>query len=191
MDDQKTQIITVKDLKNFFYQELSLLNNHSLCPVPQETIFYSSDVLDKFALSQDFFEFDDGKVKEKVLGLKLLESNNLSRDEQRKVIQEVAEMSLMVTGYFGDSLNKKLVDRSYYINLGQTAYCQLNSHIPELFDIPHFFKAMATSFETLTTLIHQFSKKYANKMGQKFLLNVSDRGLLTQGIMPLQSKKIC
>ena len=55
MTDKRSSIITVPDLRSFFFQSLDELNNRSLCPVPQEAIFYSSTVLDRLALSASFF----------------------------------------------------------------------------------------------------------------------------------------
>ena len=104
------KIILSSNLKGFFFEGLSELNKKSLCPIPDSVIFYSSDVLDKFALSQDFFETSEGKVREKILGMKILEAIHLERDEQRKVYKEVGDMTLMVCGYFSQSVNKKMVD---------------------------------------------------------------------------------
>src|SRR3954470_8634658 len=113
VEDSTKKIILASNLKGFFFDGLSELNKKSLCPVPESFIFYSSDVLDKFALSQDFFETTDGKVREKILGLKLLEAAQYPREEQRRIYKEVADMSLMLCGYFAESTHKKLVDTQY------------------------------------------------------------------------------
>lgn len=147
------KIILQTNLKGYFFEGLNSLNKKSLCPVPESVIFYSSDVLDKFALSQDFFEVSDGKVREKILGIKLLEATQMSRDDQRRVYKEVADMSLMVCGYFAESTNKKLVDTNYYAQIGKTAYSHLDSMSPRFLDIPSFYQMFATCFESMTTLM--------------------------------------
>ena len=100
MQTHDKKIILQTNLKGYFFDGLNSLNKKSLCPVPESVIFYSSDVLDKFALSQDFFEVSEGKVREKILGMKLLEATQFTRDEQRRVYKEVGDMSLMICGYF-------------------------------------------------------------------------------------------
>lgn len=153
------KIILSTNLKGFFFEGLSELNKKSLCPVPESVIFYSSDVLDKFALSDEFFETSDGKVREKILGMKLLEATQLPRDEQKKIYKEVGDMSLMVCGYFSESVNKKIVDTQYYAQLGKMAYSHLNSVTPRFLDIPHFYGIISTCFESLTALITIMASK--------------------------------
>jgi hypothetical protein len=94
-DSDAKKIILTTNLKAFFFDGLSELNKKSLCPVPESIIYYSSDVLDKFALSEDFFETSEGKVREKILGMKILEATQYNREEQRKIYKEVGDMSLM------------------------------------------------------------------------------------------------
>jgi len=63
-------LITVESLKAFFFNELDVINRTSLCPVPQETIFYSSAVLEKYSLSESYFNNTEGKIREKILDRK-------------------------------------------------------------------------------------------------------------------------
>lgn len=190
------KIILSSSLKGFFFDGLSELNQKSLCPVPQSVIYYSSDVLDKFALSQDFFETSEGKVREKILGMKLLEATQFSREEQRKVYKEVGDMSLLVCGYFSESVNKKLVDVQYYSQLGKMAYSHLNNVSPTFMDIPSFYGMVATCFESMTTLMMILATK--NRTGEENNLifkkimkdeKVSEKELLISGVLP-GSKKV-
>lgn len=195
-DSAAQKIILSSSLKGFFFEGLSDLNKKSLCPVPESVIFYSSDVLDKFALSEDFFETSEGKVREKILGMKILEASQLSKEEQRKAYKEVGDMSLMVCGYFSESVNKKIVDTQYYSHLGKMAYSHLNNVAPVFLDIPCFYSMVATCFESLTTLMTIFASKSRNGddsrlIFKKFLTdeNVTDKELLINGIMPNGTSK--
>ncbi|MBA2404992.1 MAG: hypothetical protein H0V66_09495 [Bdellovibrionales bacterium] len=156
------KIILQANLQGYFFEGLNDLNKKSLCPVPESFIFYSSDVLDKFALSQDFFDISEGKVREKILGLKLLEAIHLTREEQRKVYKEVADMSLLVCGYFAESTHKKIVDAQYYSQIGRMAYSHLNSVSPSFLDIPSFYNMFATCFESMTTLMSLLASQNRN-----------------------------
>ncbi len=190
-------IILETNLKGYFFEGLNRLNKKSLCPVPESAIYYSSDVLDKFALSQDFFEFSEGKVREKILGLKLLEAAQLNREEQRKVYKEVADMSLIVCGYFSESTHKKLVDAQYYSQLGKMAYSQLNSLAPHFLDIPSFYNMFATCFESITTLMNLLASQSKtgadNHLIFKKVLNdefVSEKEMLVSGIINPPTRKV-
>lgn len=191
------KIILSTNLQGFFFQDLNELNKKSLCPVPESIIYYSSDVLDKFALSQDFFEVSEGKVREKILGTKLLEATQLSREEQRRVYKEVGDMSLLFCGYFAESVNKKIVDTQYYSQLGKMAYGHLNTCVPTFLDIPSFYAMIATCFENLTTLMAMLATK--NRTGdentiifRKLLKEepLTEKEMLISGIIPNKSRNV-
>ena len=195
MSDKTGRIITVPDLRSFFFQNLDEINNKSLCPVPQETIFYSSDVLDKFALSETYFEITEGRLREKILGMKLLEATHLSREEQKKVYQDVGDTALMVCGYFAESVTKKkILDTSYYMQLGTTAYAQLNSVVPKHMDIPSFFNVLASSFVPLTSLISMLASRDRFDNDRHLLFNkafdesTDEKELLAAGIVTASKK---
>jgi|APGre2960657468_1045069.scaffolds.fasta_scaffold07984_5 hypothetical protein len=192
------KIVLQTNLQGYFFDGLNTLNKKSLCPVPESVIFYSSDVLDKFALSQDFFDVsDEGKVREKVLGLKLLEATQLSREEQRKVYKEVADMSLLVCGYFSESTHKKIVDAQYYSQIGKMAYSHLNSMAPSFLDIPSFYNMFATCFESMTTLMSLLATQNRTGIDNNLIFKkvlreeqVSDTEMLVSGMMPAPTRKV-
>lgn len=195
-DDHAKKIILSSNLQGFFFEGLVEINKKSLCPVPESVLFYSSDVLDKFALSQDFFEVSDGKVREKILGTKLLEATQLNREEQKRVYKEVGDMSLLVCGYFAESVNKKIVDTHYYSQLGKMAYGHLNSVSPTFLDIPSFYNMIATCFESLTTLMAILATK-GRGADQPLLFKrimreeaITDKELLSAGILPNKTTKV-
>lgn len=192
------KIILSTNLKGFFFEGLSELNKKSLCPIPESVIYYSSDVLDKFALSEDFFDISEGKVREKILGMKLLEASQCTREEQKRIYKEVGDMSLLVCGYFSESVNKKIVDTQYYAQLGKMAYSHLNSATPSFLDIPSFYAMVSTCFESLTTLMmvlaskDRYSRVDNNLIFRKILKEepVSEKEMLVSGVMPSLTKKV-
>ena len=44
---------------------------------------------------------------------------------QRDGLRQVGDLSLFISGFFADSLNRRLVDIDYYIQLGESAYGSL------------------------------------------------------------------
>jgi hypothetical protein len=59
------------------------------------------------------------------LALKLATAVYASPDERARHLKEVGDTSLYVSGFFGESLNRKLVDVDYYIQMGGSAYGEL------------------------------------------------------------------
>lgn len=193
----QNKIILSASLKGFFFEGLNDLNKKSLCPVPESVIYYSSNVLDKFALSSDFFETSEGKVREKILGTKLLEATQMSRDEQKKIYKEVGDMSLLVCGYFSESVNKKIVDTHYYAQLGKMAYSHLNHVIPNFMDIPSFYGMVSTCFESLTTLMMILASKNRNPVDNNLIFKklmknepLSEKEMLVSGVVAPLTKKV-
>lgn len=192
----QNKIILSSNLKGFFFEGLSEINKKSLCPVPESIIYYSSSVLDKFALSDHFFETSDGKVREKILGMKLLEATQYSREDQKKIYQEVGDMSLLVCGYFSESVNKKIVDTQYYAQLGKMAYSHLNHVSPSFLDIPSFYGLVATCFESMTSLMTILASKGRGSSQREYLVNrilsdeMSEREMLVSGVLTPPTRRV-
>lgn len=181
MKDSEKEIIQVSDLTSFFYDRLYSANNKSLCPVPEETIFYSSNVLNKYSLSTEFFDLTSGRVKEKVFGVSFLNASSKSKEEQKKIYKDIADTSLVLTGFFSDSVKRKIIDLNYYIKIGQMAYSKMYSLDETFMDIPHFYKVMATCFENVSTLIQLVHTD--NKLN-----NLNEKEMLISGISPNETK---
>ena len=150
-------------LQSFFYSQLMEFNKKALNPLPNEAIYYSSLVMDKYGSSRELFETSEGKVREKVLGVKLLETSNLSAKERTRQLKDIGDTALIVCGFFSESLNKKIVDPKYYQELGQIAYRQLDSVMPTAYDVPSFFNGLSLNFDKITTVMSLVSEKTFNR----------------------------
>jgi hypothetical protein len=157
--ESKTSLVIETSLQPFFYDQLQFFNRKSTQALPNETIYYLSLVMEKLGDSSKYFETIDGKVRDKILGIKLLESSQLSKEKKKIVLRDVGETSLILCGYFSDSLNRKIVDPKYYQNVGTIAFKQLNSFVPTAYDVPSFFKKLAINFNHVTNLITLVSRE--------------------------------
>lgn len=166
-----SQIIIENSLQSYFFEKLSKLNDALANKLPMETVYYSSYVLNKYSLSEDFFEIVDNKVSEKVLGRMLLESQQVDKNQRREVLKEVGDTTLCLMGVFSDSINNKILDESYYVNLGVTAYDQLNSLNPSYMDIPDFYKKLSTSFRDVVRILTIFTDDFFDKEKRYLLFN--------------------
>ena len=157
------KLILDGNLQVFFFDHLQEFNNRSMSPLSTETIFYSSLVMDNFGNSEKFFDQVNGRAREKILGIKLMEASQFPREMQKTALKEIAEMSLLLCGYFYDSLNKKIIDVKYYEDVGKIAYTKLNSFCPTAYDVPSFYKKMSAHFSDVTLLMSLVSKKYSKE----------------------------
>lgn len=183
------KLILNESLQSFFLDSLTEQNKKSLRPVPAEALYYSSEVLNDFVNPAKFFELnDEGKVRQKILGLKLLEAYQFTVSEQKRMYKDVGESALILCGMFNESVNRKILDINYYHNVGKEAYGRLNSIEREAYNRQEFYDLIADCFATLTTLINRVANIHS-KHEERLLTSIinqelSDDELLALGILP-------
>ena len=161
MGEVKKQIFVEDSLQCYFFEHLGQLNEAMEAPLPLEIIFYSSQVLNAMAISSNFFEIlEDGAVREKVLGLKLLESCQLSKGEQKSELKDIGDTSMCLCGVFTENLSNKIVDQNYYIKLGQTAYLKLDALEPDFLGVSHFYLGLSERFEVIVQVLALFTRGF-------------------------------
>lgn len=105
-----------------------------------DTEFYLVNLLANFLKTDRLFtEQTDGSTAQEPLALMLARSVDAPRDEQVKTLRRLGDVSLYVSGFFSDSLEKKVVDVDYYANMGMTAYARVAAmsraaHVAELYE---------------------------------------------------------
>jgi hypothetical protein len=69
---------------------------------------------------------DDGGEDDRPLALKLAHALESGGREQRAGLKHIGDQSLFISGFFSDSLRRKLVDVDYYVSIGGYAYQTLS-----------------------------------------------------------------
>ncbi len=177
MDEKQknnSDLLLESSLQAFFYDSLNEVNKKSLHPLPNEVIYYSSIVMARFAESKHYFQEEQGRVREKILGKKFLESSNLPKNKQIEELKDIGDTALFLCGYFSDSLNRKLLNMSYYQKIGQLSYRKLNVLLPIILDFTNFYNFIAQSFIALITVIGIVAKKFFSQTEDDFTLLVSN-----------------
>ena len=152
------ELICEGSLQGLFYDQLQIINESISRPLPIEAIHYSSMVLSKYSESKNYFEEVEGRLRDKILGIKLLECSSLPRVEQKSKLIDIGETSLMLCGMFRESLNKKLNGSTYYNELGKVAYNRLNHLVPSVYEVDSFYSIFSSYFTVVTTMVHAISK---------------------------------
>lgn len=173
--DSKPELVLETSLQNYFLDHLGNINSKSTNPLPREIIVYSSAVMDRMIASDKYFDTTEGKVRDKILGIKLLEAQGLANEERKSVLRDIGDTALLLCGYFHESMNNKILDVGYYQNLGRTSYYHLNSIAPEAFNMQSFYLALSESFNEVTQLIGIIADKLdTNCLSDDFLIFVND-----------------
>ncbi|MCA9677870.1 MAG: hypothetical protein H6708_10775 [Kofleriaceae bacterium] len=70
-------------------------------------------------------DFAQARITDEPLVVKLVGSQSAEPAERFRRLKEVGDTSLYVSGFFAESLGRKLVDVDYYVGLGSRAYAEL------------------------------------------------------------------
>lgn len=167
----KSALIQEASLQDYFLNHLGEINDKSMHPLPREVLIYSSAVMDRMVESKNFFDTAEGKVRDKILGIKLMEA-----ETRKSELRDIGDTALLLCGYFHESINNKIVDVSYYQNLGRIAYTRLNTVVPEAFSIKSFYQVLADAFGEVTQMIGIVSDRFGNdNLSEEFLIFVNGR----------------
>ena len=131
---------------------------------------------------------------------KAFSTNN--ENEKYAFLKQLGDQALFVSGFFGDSLNRKMIDVDYYISMGATAYGQL-SDISKQYERKDFFvevfDEMSEKFTSFVDLFSEISER-ANVTNNQDILRLYERWLFTKserlrdklqkiGIQPIEQNK--
>ncbi len=88
--------------------------------------FYLVDLLSRYTQARVLREPEWGE-REKSFGQALLESYSQSSEKRARILRQIGDTTLFLSGFFSDSFQKSLVDIDYYAAIGSTAYRNLES----------------------------------------------------------------
>jgi hypothetical protein len=106
-----------------FFKDLvdSALAHQHLAP-SEMTTFYVVHLLASFVEQREA----DGAADATPLAVRLAHALEADGLRQRTTLKHIGDASLFMTGFFSDSLNRKLVDMDYYVAIGGYAYNALS-----------------------------------------------------------------
>src|SRR5437588_4560960 len=93
-------------------------------------------------------DFTKAPPDDEPLALKLARAVN-SPDERVRQLKDVGDTSLYVSGFFTDSVQRRLVDVHYYIHMGGAAYMELARYFrvnPHSFVFGEVYDELGTKF---------------------------------------------
>lgn len=76
-------------------------------------------------------ENEDGKLRRETLAELYLRAISSDVIQQRELLKKLGDTSLYISGFFGSSLQRKLVDIDYYIDMGGIAFDSLSQIVRE------------------------------------------------------------
>lgn len=154
------------------------------------TSYYLVDLLCRFVRPDRGISFNDDAGEP--LALRLARALDSGGMEQRARLRNLGDFSLFTSGYFPDSLRRRLVDVDYYVSMGEYAYASLGRRDEDAFG--EVFTELARKFVAFSDVLADVSEQTGGsshadvlRLYEKWLRTGSARDgqrLVDQGIAP-------
>lgn len=96
---------------------------------------------------------------------------------QRVSLRQIGDHSLFISGFFSDSLRRRLVDVDYYVSIGGMAYTALSRHEADAFS--PVFAELATKFVGFVDVLSEVSERTGCAASNADLLGLYEKWLGT------------
>ena len=117
------QLIENSSLQHFFQQSVAQAMQRQSLQADVNTVIYVVNLLTLFARSEHFFaENDEGRHIQPLASHYQAAVNSTTDYARTAALQRLGDIALFVSGVFSHSLERRLVDIDYYINMGGNAY---------------------------------------------------------------------
>jgi hypothetical protein len=171
------QILVGKSAHEWFRELVGDALSHRNVRIQEVTEFYLVNLLAGFLEKEKLFvEEPDGTVHAEPLALILLRALEGDRRERVRGLRRLGDTALFVSGFFGDSLARSLVDVDYYIAMGGSAYGALAEH-ERRFD--GLFEELSSRFGEFVDLFAEIAE-LSDLRSNRGLLRLYERFLLTR-----------
>jgi hypothetical protein len=154
------------------------------------TCYYLVDLLCRFVRPDRRIPFNDDAGEP--LAMRLARALDSGGMEQRARLRNLGDFSLFTSGYFSDSLRRRLVDVDYYVSMGEYAYSSLGRRDEDAFG--DVFTELARKFVAFTDVLSDVSEQTGTagnadvlRLYEKWLRTGSPRDgqrLVERGIAP-------
>jgi len=121
---------------------------------------YVVDLLTHFMFTDNLWAEEDasGKKQSKMLAEILLSATQSEPRAKIKKLKQLGDHSLYVSGFFSDSLQRKIIDVDYYVDMGRTAYDTLAGTVDED-TFSALYREMAQKFLVIVDVLTIISNK--------------------------------
>ena len=131
-------------------------------------------------LAQLLADYAAQPVNHEPLTLRLMEAMSEPPREQRQHLREIGDTSLFVSGFWGESLERKWVDVDYYIGMGGSAYERLSRLTRSNEPYSAVFAELASNFDRFVEVLMTVRQRTTRSRNPSDLLRLYERWMRTR-----------
>jgi len=118
----------------YFQERVTEAMSHQGFEASKVAEYYIVDLLARYMITTNLFDKTHENTNDtEPLAVLLLKAQSSELDDSAKVkiLKKLGDTSLYISGFFADSLNRKVIDLDYYREMGAIAYRSLSGAIKE------------------------------------------------------------
>lgn len=119
--------------REFFFEAVNEALQHQKVKTLPQVRNYLVDLLEFHLTTENLFDLVDGSGRRsrETLAEMYLKASQAEPRARVELLKKVGDKALYISGFFGDSLQRKVVDVDYYVDMGGSAYGTLSECVRE------------------------------------------------------------
>lgn len=178
----KQELNILMSSKDYFGQALDDAFSARKIKTESRVKVYLIEVLEFYLDAKNLYEKEKtdeaGKRKPNTLAELYLTAANAETRQKIELLKKLGDKSLYISGFFGDSLQRKIVDIDYYVNMGGAAYGTLSKAVDKQDPLRDVFETISKRFMDYVEALSYISQNSMISNNQS-LLRLYDRYLQT------------
>jgi len=162
----------------FFRSQLERAMQHQKVATSAFTEFYLANLL-AACVKGDPLPAPEKGFDEMPLALLYVRAAEASRFDRARLLRMLGDGALFVSGFFADSLQRKLVDAAYYRRMGGEAYARLSREDGWCEYEPAVFGELGRRFTEFSDVLAEVSEQSRLSAGNRSILQLYERWVQT------------
>lgn len=156
---QHSDKIDAASLPEFFRERIREAVGRQNLKIPECVEFYLVNLLQECVTTGRVYGEASPGFKEEPLAFLLCRALQAEEIERIQLLKRLGDFSLYISGFFPASFNRQLVDTSYYIQMGESAYGNLSTLVNRRAAAAEIFGELAERFAAYVDILNEVSEK--------------------------------
>lgn len=198
-----SNVMMRENLREFFKERLFVAMRNQRVERSERAEFYLVNLLAEFARAELVTRGAEGRAVHAPLALRLKEALEAPSPEERfSLLRDLGDLSLYISGFFSDYINRRSVDFDYYVSMGEGAYASASSLAQKRAlgeEVVRLYRELAAKFTKFVDVLAEIAEETQLQQNQGILRLYerwcrtrsprSARRLRELGVFPLLGEK--